>query len=158
MAGTKYFLPLIMDLYNKRDNVYILHDSDFIVEQNGLATLKKNVYRGPGLIKAYANWCPHCQDKAPAIKTLGRVINKEHPEYGARIYVFEASSAENTTKAVDEKGEPLLAGFPTMLFVDNGLQVTKLRDQKGEQVYQIPDVLSAMCKTRGQSKMCTLKK
>lgn len=137
-------------LYTKDDPVYILSDSDFTVSSSGAAKLNKDAFRGAGIIKAYAPWCPHCQDKVEDIKTLGRVL-RDNKSYGVSIYVFNADGGGNMTRAT-EGGSPLIPGFPTLLFVDPDCNVTRLVDEGGEGVFSVPDAITALCKT--QKKLC----
>lgn len=142
---------IIMEgLYNKSDPVYILDDSDFTVNPMGEATLNRDAFRGSGIIKAYAPWCPHCRDKVEDIKTLGRVL-KENPSYGVSIYVLNADNAPNMSRA-KEGSDALIAGFPTLLFVDPDRNVSKLTDEGGESVYSVPDAITALCKSH--KKLC----
>lgn len=139
-------------LYSPSDGVYILHFSDFTIK-DGVPYVNQNVFHGPGVIKAYAPWCPHCQNKVEAIRSIAKELNRDF--HSAKVYVFNADGAENFRNVKNDKGEPMIAGFPTMLYVDEHCKVSTLRNSAGEQVYSIPDVLHELC--RLHSDTCSVK-
>lgn len=137
------------DLYKDSDNVIRLQDKNFTV-RNGQASL--NRVGEVGIIKAYAPWCGHCQNKVEDIKILGNILNKKNREWGLRMYVLNADNPLPNLNKARHENEPLIAGFPTLLYVNEDGQVGRLLDQNGDSVHTIPAMLDALCKV--QNKLC----
>ena len=95
--------------------ICIVKKGDFFRDNNGVR-LASEKFSGAGILKGYADWCPHCQDKAKDLIDLAR------KNTSFNVYVIEASADENT--ALNQ--ELGLQGFPTFFNVDDNGYVTKL--------------------------------
>jgi thiol-disulfide isomerase/thioredoxin len=119
---------------SKKDGVYVLSDANFT---NGKLT---KGFKGAGVLKAYATWCPHCRDKVEDFKELANDFKEEGA--GLVVYVIEAEQNRAFSEAFE------VEGFPTMLFVDEKGSVTHLADQAGERVHDVIGILKALCQTK----------
>lgn len=54
------------DIFTDKDPVKILNDGDFIAGHK----LRDHAWSGPGIIMAYAKWCPYCQRKVEIVNKL----------------------------------------------------------------------------------------
>jgi hypothetical protein len=54
------------DIFSPEDPVIMLDDGDFIAGDK----IRDNSWRGPGILMAYAKWCPSCQNKVTDINKL----------------------------------------------------------------------------------------
>jgi len=117
-------------LYKRGDGVQILNDQNFQI-RNGTVKIVSG-FKGPGVLKAYAVWCPHCQTKVEDFKTLAKAFKQIIPQF--QVYVIEADINKSFSNATN------IEGFPTMFTVDdNG--IIKLIPDAG----QINDIVLALC-------------
>lgn len=94
----------IQDIYSQSDPVSILDDGDFIAGHK----IRDKKWTGPGIIMAYAKWCPHCQNKVIKINELAESQEKT-------IYVIDAY--ENPIFHLSNK----IKGYPTFFeILENG--------------------------------------
>lgn len=95
--------------------ICIVKKGDFLRDNNGVR-LASEKFSGPGILKGYADWCPHCQDKVDAMIELA----KKNTAF--KVYVMESSKDENEhlNKAIN------LEGFPNFFNVDASGYVVKL--------------------------------
>jgi thiol-disulfide isomerase/thioredoxin len=122
-------------LYDNGDAVVILDDASFM----GKKIMKKK-FKGPGILKAYAPWCPHCRNKTTAIKVLAQLMNDNNTGYA--FYVLDAE--ENTHASSMLK----VQGFPTFYRVNaNGEVGQILKDISG-----VEDLHIELCKI--DAKLC----
>jgi thiol-disulfide isomerase/thioredoxin len=127
-------------LYKKNDGVVVLSDKNFTGNK-----LTKG-FKGAGVLKAYAVWCPHCQDKVEDFKRLAKAFRAE--KIGLNVYVIEADVNRGVASAQE------IEGFPTMMFVDHNGNVSRLNN-KGQPSHDVPSILTALCDTK---KKCLSKK
>jgi thiol-disulfide isomerase/thioredoxin len=66
------------DLYTEQDPVIMLDDGSFLRS----VKIRDEKWNGPGVLKVYAPWCPHCQSKVEDIKQLAEKYT---------IYVLDAT-------------------------------------------------------------------
>lgn len=92
-------------LYDEDDYVVILDDASFINRK-----IKSTKFRGAGILKAYAPWCPHCRNKAIAIRSLAEILHDEGS--ASAVYVLDVQANNFTSHAL---GVQLL---PTFFYVD----------------------------------------
>lgn len=105
-------------LYNESPHVIQLGYSDFIKMPNGDIKLRNTNLPGPGIIKAYANWCIFCKLKTDLIKKLA----SESKEIN--IYVIDL--ADDPDNPLNE----IVKGYPTFLLLDGVNQIHQIGDQK----------------------------
>jgi thiol-disulfide isomerase/thioredoxin len=55
-----------VDIYTDADPVNRLDDGSFLYSKK----IRSHAWQGPGVLKVYAPWCPHCQQKVEAINIL----------------------------------------------------------------------------------------
>jgi thioredoxin-like negative regulator of GroEL len=70
---------------HKYSDTYVknLIDRDFRIN-NGKVFVKQSVFKGnAGLVKFYANWCPHCNDMIEGLSFLAENLNKYDISIGA---------------------------------------------------------------------------
>lgn len=120
-------------LYKSTDGVVVLTDDNCTG-----AKITKG-FKGPGVLKAYAVWCPHCRDKVDDFKHLAEAFRKQ--KSGLVVYTIEADVNRNFARATE------VEGFPTMMYVDESGNVTRLLNQ-GSEVHNVPDILAALCTTK----------
>ena len=94
--------------------ICIVKKGDFFRDNNGVRLASKK-FSGAGILKGYADWCPHCQDKVQDLIKLA----KDNRDF--KVYVIESSPNENA--ALNQ--ELNLQGFPTFFNVDKHGFVTK---------------------------------
>lgn len=123
-------------LYSKSDPVVILGNSDFSGKQ-----IKQSSCKGPGVLKAYATWCPHCQDKVECIKVMAAECKKNGLDI--TVYVLEADVNRDASSAIG------VEGFPTFFKVDKSGKLSPALNVGG-----VPDVLKAICPTCKFSGAC----
>jgi thiol-disulfide isomerase/thioredoxin len=116
-------------LYSKGDPVTILGNSDFVGKQ-----IKPSSCKGPGVLKAYATWCPHCQNKVECINLMASECKKKNVD--VTVYVLEAEEHRTAGTALG------VQGFPTFFPVDKNGKVGAAMNVGG-----VPDVLKAICPT-----------
>ena len=121
-------------LYKPTDPVQILDDSHFFYS-NGKAQLKNDKFKGPGAIKAYASWCPHCKNKINCIKELGELFHNE----GLCMYVIDADV--NHHFALNQN----VQGFPTFYSVNKKGVVDGTLKLNGNDVHTVPDIVKSLC-------------
>lgn len=126
-------------LYKNSDGVIILSDKNF---QNGKIV---KGFMGSGVIKAYASWCGHCQDKVSGFKGLAKALK----DTGMYVYVINADENRKFSEAFN------IQGFPTMLFISDNGTVSSLTDDSGNPVYDIPGITQKFC--RDYNKLCGYK-
>lgn len=66
------------DLYTEEDPVIMLDDGSFLRS----VKIRDEKWNGPGILKVYAPWCPHCQSKVEDMKRLAEQYE---------IYVLDAT-------------------------------------------------------------------
>lgn len=123
-------------LYQKSDGVVILTDDNFYKEKTPIVKIARG-FKGAGVLKAYATWCPHCVDKVEDFKKLAKVFKTE--KLGLQVYTIEASI--NTTFAQQAN----ITGFPTILYVDNEGVISSLETKDGQSVSNVGQVIMALC-------------
>ena len=114
-------------LYGAMDPVVILGDADFIGGK-----LQGPAFSGPGILKAYASWCPHCKTAVECVCELGKACKKEG--VNMTIYVIEAQ--ENAQFAVEQGVE----SFPSYYAVDSKGGLKRLAS------HTLADVVDEVCK------------
>jgi thiol-disulfide isomerase/thioredoxin len=97
-----------MELYTKRDKVVILGNSSITKTERG-PTITGS-FKGPGILEAYADWCPHCQDKADYIAELAKLLNTNG--YHKKIYVLNVSNNADASTVLG------VDSMPTFYLVD----------------------------------------
>lgn len=113
-------------LYHDTDKVVILDDGDFYRHQ-----ISKLKFNGPGILKAYAPWCPHCRNKSDSIRALAEMMDEY--DHDKTIYVFDADDNKITAKFLG------ISSFPSWFIVDEDGQVGKELD-----VVQFEDILEVL--------------
>ncbi len=96
--------------------------------------------KGPGILKAYAVWCPHCQNKVQDFKALASSFKDE--KIGLVVYTIEAYQNHQFAKSAE------IESFPTMLYVDAQGNTTRLIDTMNQPVHDVPGILTALCTTK----------
>jgi thiol-disulfide isomerase/thioredoxin len=125
---------MAQSLYKKTDGVVILSDANFT------GSKVTSGFKGAGVLKAYAVWCPHCQDKVQDFKTLAKCFKDE--KIGLCVYVIEADQNSKFASACE------IESFPTMLYVDGNGSTAALTNAQGMPVHAVPDILTALCSTK----------
>lgn len=122
-------------LYSDYDNVIILDDSSFLDKK-----IISKQYSGPGILQAYATWCPHCKSKVSCINVLADLL--KDTEYS--VYVIDADQNKIAARVLG------VDMFPTFYTVDNkgvvGKEVPMTNGMK--------DLIKALCKQDGS--LCKL--
>ena len=124
-------------LYAPSDPVTILNDESFFFHDSK-GKIRNAYMQGPGIIKAYASWCPHCISKVDEINRLAGLF----ADNDLTIYTINADSAVNPhfNIALD------IQSYPTFLYVsDDGVVVS------GDtlEVRDVPtDLKKAVCQPR----------
>jgi thiol-disulfide isomerase/thioredoxin len=129
--NSKKYVPRTVSpasLYGAKDDVVILGDSDFIGGR-----LSGKAFQGPGILKAYANWCPHCQNIVKCVCELGQICKKE----GVKMAIYVIEAQENSLFAEEQAVE----GFPTFFAVDTKGGLRKLAS------HSLEDVVDEICET-----------
>lgn len=124
------------DLYDpNNDPVIVLDDGSFIGKNH---KIRKNVFQGKGILKAYAPWCGHCKAKVKCMKRLGEIL----PEFDVQVYVINVDN----NPVFQEHFKDKVRGYPTFLYVDDSGNIGDvIRDADGNQVYSVPSILAALC-------------
>ena len=125
---------MAQSLYKKTDGVVVLSDSNFT------GSKVTSGFKGPGVLKAYAVWCPHCRDKVEDFKALAKSFKEA--KIGLNIYVIEADQNRQFSQACE------ISSFPTMMYVDQAGNTLPLTDANQSPVYTVPDILMALCSTK----------
>jgi thioredoxin 1 len=68
------------------------------------------------VIDFYADWCPHCQVLAPVLEDLAR----EYKTKGAQIVKVDTDAAPDSAEKYQ------VEALPTLVFVKDGQEVTRL--------------------------------
>lgn len=123
-------------LYSKEDDsVHVLNDACFFFLEKG-AQLHKEYFAGPGALKAYASWCPHCRDKVDCIKSLGEIFHGED----MAMYVINADVNSEFARNIG------VSGFPTFFEVDEtGLVRPQPLKTRGGPVHSATGIVEALC-------------
>ena len=126
-------------MYNDLDPVHVMTDNQFFFNP-GQAKINENHFAGPGVIKAYAPWCPHCRDKVKCINILATILKEEK----LAVYVINADddASRHFSEALDIKS------YPTFLEVDVNGVIRPLLKPNGSPVGSIPDIVVALCKNQ----------
>jgi hypothetical protein len=126
---------MAVSLYDaKKDGVIVLADANFTGNKI------TSGFKGAGVLKAYAVWCPHCQDKVEAFKALASTFKKE--KLGLCVYTIEADVNRKFGQAAG------IESFPTILYVDEKGLVSRLLDGSKQPVYNVPEIITALCTTK----------
>lgn len=103
-------------LYNNSHAIQ-LTDNDLLYEDDQIK-IKPEIFINPGLLKAYASWCIHCQVGSKKIKYLADKLNVDDQK--TTIYVIEMSNNQNSNL------NRLVQGFPTYLYIDDNKQINQI--------------------------------
>jgi len=125
-------------LYKESDPVTILDDSCF-AGQNW--HIRARYCQGPGVLKVYASWCPHCQSKVQCINKLAELLRK----HNVVVYVIEATHETNPIFLTVHK----IHSYPTFLSVSKDGTIGPPLLSNGEPAYTVPDILRALCAENG---------
>lgn len=123
-------------LYGKNDGVVILTDA------NCTGAKITSGFKGPGVLKAYAVWCPHCQDKVEDFKTMAASFKEA--KLGLAVYTIEADQNQEFARSAE------IEGFPTIMYVDEKGNAVRLVDEKRQPVYDAESILTALCTTKNK--------
>lgn len=135
------------ELYKSGDPVVILTDVNFHADDSGRIVIPQTHFKGPGALKAYATWCPHCKNKVECIKTLATILNNE----GLALYVVESRN-EAFMNAMK------VQGLPSFFEVTADRRVVpKPMTLNGEPVHTVPDIIGSLCETDGTASICSRK-
>ena len=115
-------------LYSPTDGVKVLQDSDF---DFGRKKLKDTSCKGPGILKAYAAWCGHCQKMVDCICKLGKTCKKKNIDL--TVYVIEAN--DNSRFAQEYN----ITAFPTFFSVSEDGVLEQLS------THSLPEVVQGEC-------------
>lgn len=77
-----------VELYTSKDKVVILNDKSLIESAKGVK-ITGSSFKGPGILEAYAVWCPHCQNKANGIVELAGLMHEN--DSNKKIYVLDVT-------------------------------------------------------------------
>ena len=122
-------------LYYDDDAVVILDDSSFVGKD---CKIKSKAFINDGILKVYAPWCPHCQSKVECLNKLAELLKSQD----ITIYVIDSEDNPIFAKHFANK----IQGFPTFLEVTpDGYIGDRVKNKKGESVYSVPDIVSALC-------------
>jgi thiol-disulfide isomerase/thioredoxin len=124
-------------LYKKTDGVVILNDSSISGSK-----LKTSAFKGAGVLKAYATWCPHCQDKVGMFKKLAELL----AQVDMAVYTVEAAENRKFSQAIN------LQYFPTIMFVDEDRSIKSLPLNND---ISIDSILNTLCEIYSHG--CSLK-
>jgi len=127
-------------LYKPTDPVLQLINKNFKQDKTGCIILDKSVFKGPGIIKAYAPWCPYCSNKVDKINRLATLLNKQFNDQTVRMYTFNANNAPIAQAIPAGSKEPLIPGYPSFLQVDPERVVTRLKD-----IHSPSDAITKFC-------------
>jgi thiol-disulfide isomerase/thioredoxin len=130
-------LHIDKSLYNNTHAIQ-LTDSNIILNDVNKLSIKDDMFANPGLLKAYASWCIHCQNSVNKIKYLSNKFNI--PGENMNIYVIEMS--ENKDSLLNN----IVAGFPTYLYIDEQKQINELNGElmyKNQKLKQIMDFIQS---------------
>ena len=131
-------------LYSPDDKVVVLHDGNFIGTQSKISS---DAFKGPGVLKAYATWCPHCQSKVRDLNNLAEALE----EFGLAIYAVEME--QNPIFA--DSFSHVVRGYPTFLQVNNNGEIGgSVLDEQNEEVRTIEGIVNALC--RKDSEVCSI--
>lgn len=119
-------------LYKTSDGVIILTDENF---KNGKFSTG---FKGQGVLKAYAPWCPHCVDKVKDFKALAKALKDE--KTGLYVYVIDADNNRKFSAMEN------ITGFPTILFVNKDATIRKLVDENNQSIHNVPDIIKSICR------------
>ena len=122
-------------LYTENDSVIILDDASFLGKK-----IISDKFQGPGLLEAYATWCPHCQSKVRCINVLADLL-KDTPQ---RIYVIDADINDITARELNVRV------FPSFYHVNQDGTVGKEIE-----LNSMKDLTKALCQQN--KKLCGLK-
>jgi thiol-disulfide isomerase/thioredoxin len=114
-----------MELYNKSGDVVILGNKSFIAT-NGKVRLNSSHFKGPGVLKVYANWCPHCQNKASFFNELATRLKRQG--HRSKIYVLNADIAKETCKLLNAEYLPTMFKVNSNGTVGNKIELTTPQD------------------------------
>jgi hypothetical protein len=125
---------MAQSLYNEGDGVVILTDA------NCTGSKITSGFKGPGVLKAYAVWCPHCINKVSDFKKLAASFRKE--KIGLVVYTIEAHKNQKFASACE------IETFPTIMYVDEKGNASKIMDQTGNGVSDVPGTINALCQVK----------
>jgi hypothetical protein len=125
-------------LYKGNKDVVQLSEKNFYQKANGEIQLKdRKKFQGPGVIKVYADWCPHCRDKEECMIELAKAFKASN--MGQEVYVINCPTSTPFTEAIQ------LQGYPTF-YKCNKEGILTLLKNNGSDVRTIPDIVNAVCK------------
>lgn len=122
-------------LYNDNDSVQILDDASFIGKN---LKIKPEYFSGPGVLKVYARWCPHCKDKVKCLNHLASLLQPNDMQ----VYVLESDDNPIFARHYGRQ----IQAYPTFLEVTaNGYVGERLLGQNGMPVFKLEDIVGALC-------------
>ena len=116
-----------VSLYKKGDPVIILDDGKFIGKE---LSINKPYFKGAGVLKVYASWCPHCQSKVQSLNKLAQSL-KPH---GMAVYVLNGEDNPIFMSTYQ------VQGFPTFYEITATGAIGQLL-----QVASVPDIVRSLC-------------
>lgn len=122
-------------LYNENTDVVILSDSDFDSAGTVIKSELKNRF---GLIKFYAPWCPHCQNKVDDINFLAKGLKQENTNF--YIGVVNIDNVNIIKNTLDVKG------IPTFFFIPKNGIPEKLENFE----FSVENILLTICEKTQQ--------
>lgn len=126
-SSNNFLIYLIMSLYKTTDPVHILNDAKFIGTD---MTIKPKYLAGPGVLKVYASWCPHCQSKVVGLNKLAKLLEP----HGMAIYVLDGDNNPIFTS------RHKVAGYPTFFEISEGGSIGRQL-----QIGSVTDVVTELC-------------
>lgn len=123
-------------LYSAKSSVTILDDDSFIGHPY---KIRAKQFKGPGVLKVYAPWCPHCVSKVECLNILATLLQDE----GMQVYVLDGTENDLFCEHYG------ISGYPTFMHVNADRTV-------GQQMnaYDVPTIVQELCKVN--SKVCKM--
>jgi thiol-disulfide isomerase/thioredoxin len=143
-----YIYNMSNNLYDNNSDVIELTEKDF----NVIKLTSKPLLGKFGLIKCYANWCPHCKDKVEKMEYLAQGLKKDN-------FFVAAVNTENCRNLSNNLG---VEGIPVFFFVDDKGNLEKLNIK-----FTLENILMLICEKTSKcyenncdnnNKNCKLKK
>jgi thiol-disulfide isomerase/thioredoxin len=89
---------VLYDIFTDKDPVKILDDGDFIAGHK----IRDHAWSGPGVVMAYAKWCPYCQRKVEIVNKLALKAKLDNK----CVYVIDAEDNPIFTDANNVESYP----------------------------------------------------